>query len=53
MEGGEACGAERDGRVHHPQQERHHRARQPRGGAHGECQQTDWKRVDEPALRLG
>lgn len=51
MEGGEAGGVERDGGVHHPQQERHHRAHLPRGGAHGECQQTDWKRVDESPLR--
>lgn len=36
MEGGEAGGPERDGRVHHPQQERHHGAHLPGGGAHGQ-----------------
>ena len=36
MEGSEACGAQRDGGVHHAQQERHHRAHLPGGGAHGE-----------------
>lgn len=35
MEGSEAGGAERNGGVHHPQQECHHRAHLPRGGAHG------------------
>lgn len=37
MEGGETGGSERDGGVHHPQQERHHRAHLPRGGSHGQC----------------
>lgn len=36
MEGSEAGSAERNGGVHHPQQERHHRAHLPRGGAHGQ-----------------
>ena len=36
MEGGEAGGAQRDGGVHHPQQECYHRAHLPRGGAHGQ-----------------
>ena len=36
MEGSEAGGAERDGGVHHPQQECHHRAHLPGGGAHGQ-----------------
>lgn len=38
MEGGEAGGAERDGGVHHPQQERHHRAHLPGGGSYGQCE---------------
>lgn len=36
MEGGEKGRSERDGGVHHPQQERHHRAYLPRGGSHGQ-----------------
>lgn len=40
MEGGEAGGAERNGGVHHPQQECHHRAHLPGGGAHG---QWSWR----------
>lgn len=36
MEGGETGGTERDGGVHHPQQERHHRTYLPRGGSHGQ-----------------
>lgn len=36
MEGGEKGGSERDGGVHHPQQERHHGAYLPRGGSHGQ-----------------
>ena len=36
MERSEACSAERDGGVHHPQQECNHRAHLPRGGAHGQ-----------------
>lgn len=36
MEGGETGGAERNGGVHHPQQERHHRAYLSRGGSHGQ-----------------
>lgn len=36
MEGGETCGAERDGGAHHPQQERHHRSHLPRGGPRGQ-----------------
>lgn len=36
MEGGETGGAERDGGVHHPQQECHHRTHLPRGGSHGQ-----------------
>lgn len=36
MEGGETGGAERDGGVHHSQQECHHRTHLPRGGSHGE-----------------
>lgn len=38
MEGSEAGSAERDGGVHHPQQECHHRAHLPRSGAHGQCE---------------
>lgn len=41
MEGGEAGGAERDGRVHHSQQERHHRTHLPRGGSHGQYLEVD------------
>lgn len=40
MEGSQAGGAERNGGVHHPQQECHHRAHLPRGGAHG---QWSWR----------
>lgn len=36
MEGSEAGGAERNGGVHHPQQECHHRAHLPGGGAYGQ-----------------
>lgn len=36
MEGGETGGTKRDGGVHHPQQERHHRTHLPRGGSHGQ-----------------
>lgn len=38
MEGSEAGSAERDGGVHHPQQECHHGAHLPRSGAHGQCE---------------
>lgn len=36
MEGGEAGGTQRDGGIHHTQQECHHWAHLPGGGAHGE-----------------
>lgn len=60
MEGSETGGSERDGGVHHPQQERGHRAHLPRGGSHGQCcAQRDvsagWRRgpiVYRPFIRL-
>lgn len=36
MEGSEAGGSERNGGVHYPQQECHHRAHLPGGGSHGQ-----------------
>ena len=55
MEGGEARGAERDGRVHHAQPQRHHGAHLPRGGAHGEfryCDSSVYARVESRKLLL-
>lgn len=43
MEGGETSRAERDGGVHHPQQERHHRTDLPRSGSHGQYYSKQWK----------
>lgn len=40
MEGGKEGGTERDGGVHHPQQERDHGAHLPRSGSHGQYLNT-------------
>lgn len=40
MEGGEASRSERDGGIHHPQQECHHRAHLPRSSSYGQCQSS-------------